>query len=202
MPERGKELTVESVWQLSEGEARLGDDRRSAVTANPDSNLLLLFPLVLEGTEIAVHTGDPSPMRGWVPGPGRLRYIPAPMVRLWSRHLELWKAHLVTVLVPFAGADAPRVLARAARPGIEFADRTAGRLDLQWPDGSSDVVIWSGRLEEAIDRQRGVDTDAGLVHLQFDPAGRLVQGLAAEASFLLCEAAGPGDLMGRVRRIE
>ena len=70
MPQQNEELTIESSWQFSEGEAHLGDDRRSAVTDHADSNLLLLFPLVLDGTDIAMHTGEEAPiMRGWVPSP-------------------------------------------------------------------------------------------------------------------------------------
>ena len=60
----------------------------------------------------------------------------------------------------------------------------------------------NGRLSasvESIDRQRGVDTDAGLVHLTYDAQGRLSQGLAADATFLFTEDTGGEDLIGKVQ---
>ena len=195
------EVTVESVWPLSEGGAQLGDDGASAWTTHADGNLLLLFPLRQDAMQLALHCGDEAPMRGWVPD-GRLgRNVPAPLVRLHGRERDLHKVHLATVLVPFAGAARPVVRATAARPGIRFGDRTAGRLDLAWPDGTSDLVVWSARLEEAIDQQHGLDTDASLVHLAFTAGGRLLHGAAADAHFLLCPAAGPGDLLAQVQRL-
>jgi hypothetical protein len=199
--EPGRTPTVESVWQLSEGEVGLGEDGRSAVTGHPDSNLLLLFPLVHDGMRLAVHKGEWAPMRGWVPKLQGVCYTPAPMVRLYGEAGDPWKVHLAMVLIPFEGTDAPQVKAHALAPGTQFADRTAGRLDLEWPDGSSDLIVWTGRLEEAIDRQRGVDTDAGLVHLQFDRAGGLIGGLAVDGHFLRCDAVGKGDLIRQVQRV-
>lgn len=188
MPEPGEEMTIESVWQLSEGDVELRDEGRAAVTCHPDSNLLLLFPLMTEGMQATVHKGEREPvMRGWVPGNMHVNYTPAPMVRLHARECEPAKCHLATVLIPFTGTEAPAVRVSALRPGIDFADRTPGQLDIYWPDGSRDFLLWTGRIEEAIDTYRDIDTDAALLHLQFDADGQFIKGLTVDATYLKCD---------------
>lgn len=200
-PERNGSLTIENVWQLAEGAAHVRADGRSAVTDNPDSNLLLLFPLAPGSSSVTAHAGERDPMRGWVVDIGRARPAPAPMIRLSATEREPWKVHLATILIPFAGGDAPELTATAQPPGVEFTDRTAGQLELRWSDGTSDRIVWSGRLEDSIDRQRGVDTDGELVHLRFDAAGRLAGGALAGGSFLRDGSAPGADLTGRVSRL-
>jgi hypothetical protein len=141
-------------------------------------------------------------MRGWLPDIGRRQHVPAPMVRLAATEREPWKVHLATVLIPFAGTEAPHVTAHATRPGVEFTDRTAGRLHLRWADGSTDLIVWSGRIEDAIDTQHGVDTDGELVHLQFDATGRLSGGALAGGTFLRSDASPGVDITGRVSRLQ
>lgn len=183
--EPDRKPAVESVWQLSEGPARPAPDGRSAATGHAYGNLLMLFPLAPDGTVLSVHEGERSPMRGWVPIEWGQHYAPAPMLRLAAPCVDPWNIYFATVLVPFAGAIAPRIEARASEPDIGFSQRKAGRLDLRWEDGSQDAIVWTRRLEHAIDRQHGIDTDASLAHLRIDAAGNVAGGLAVDAEFLM-----------------
>ena len=198
--DEGKKPTVEAVWQLSEGGVAVDGKAKTAVTKHDEGNLLMLFPLVPEGTEFSVHEGEREPMRGWLPIEWGRRCIPAPMVRLATPKYDPWTAHYATVLVPFAGKDAPKVTATAVAPDMGFGGRGAGRLEIKWSDGSTDEVVWIRKLENAINQQHGLDTDASLVHMQRDSAGKLVRGLAVDGQFLRCEALGKGELIGRFAR--
>lgn len=195
--EEGRKPTLESVWQLSEGPVTLDPSGRWAVTGHADSNLLMLFPLLPEGIKASLHVGERDPLRGWVPR-GR-RYLPAPMIRLVAEQYDPWDAHLATVLVPFAGTAKPEIAAEAIGFRLGFGDRTAGKLDLRWPDGSTDRIIWTRRLEHAIDDQHGMDTDAALVHLLGNPAGQFTQGLAVDGSYIECSVLGTGNQIQRLQ---
>lgn len=199
--EVGHKPTVESVWQLSEGPVEIDAARQRATTRHDRGNLLMLFPLMPEGAAISKHEGERDPMRGWVPVEWGAKCVPAPMLRVAAKEYDPWQANYATVLVPFPGAEAPRVEASAVGPDLAFGGRIAGRIDLKWADGSTDRVLWIRRLDNAITRQHGVDTDASLVHLQFSPQGKLVNGLAVDGHFLVCEELDGSDRIGQVQSV-
>jgi hypothetical protein len=143
--------------------------------------LLLLFPLMPQGTAITVHEGERHPMRGWLPIDWGQRYMPAPMIRLAASSYDPWNAHFATVLVPFPGDTPPAVRAESVGPDIHIGDRSAGRLELRWHDGSSDLLVWTPRLGCAIDNQHGLETDACLVHLHLSPDAVVRGGLLVDS---------------------
>jgi len=93
--------------------------------------------------------------------------------------METLDASLLTVLIPFRGPDAPGVIAHAA-----LDDGTGlQRLRLEWADGSADELYATPRLEIAIGQDGELDTDAALLHLQRDPAGRVTRGLVVDGTY-------------------
>jgi hypothetical protein len=174
--DHGTAPALESNWQLCEGVVEIGEDR--AVTRHPDANLLLLFPLTIPAMTLTVHEGETNPPRGWLQGDGA--FIPAPQLCLSTPHMEPLNAYLLTVLIPFRGPDAPAVTAEAS------LDDATGlhTLRLAWEDGSTDELFATPRLESAIPCRDDLDTDAALIHLQRNPAGNLVRGLAVDATYV------------------
>ncbi|HOF89133.1 MAG TPA: heparinase II/III family protein [Armatimonadota bacterium] len=173
--DHGTAPLLESNWQLADGPVEVGADR--AVTRHQDANLLLLFPLLVPAMTLTVHEGESDPPRGWLPGDGA--YVPAPQLCLSAPRMETLDASLLTVLIPFRGPDAPGVIAHAA-----LDDGTGlQRLRLEWADGSADELYATPRLEIAIGQDGELDTDAALLHLQRDPAGRVTRGLVVDGTY-------------------
>jgi len=167
------QTSLESNWQLCEGEVKVDSDGSRAVTWNADANVLLLFPLRPDGMQLTVHEGEKEPLCGWLPGRGE--YLPAPLLSQTLPALSTRGVDIATVLVPFKGATAPQVTAEAqgTQPG------GVARLVLRWGDGSTDELYWTGRMKLMIGKVDELETDAGLVHLQRDAARSLVRGLVA-----------------------
>ena len=64
--------------------------------------------------------------------------------------------------------------------------RTDGphRLLLTWGDGATDTVVWTCQLAGMIGALDDLETDAALVHLRRNPAGRVAAGCALDATFI------------------
>ena len=88
-------------------------------------------------------------------------------------------ANATTVLVPFAGTQAPTVTAEVTSPNF----RDVQTLRLCWEDGSIDELIFSSRLQKAIEEYNDLVTDAAMIHLHKDSAGNLVQGLVVDGTY-------------------
>ena len=88
--------------------------------------------------------------------------------------------------MPFAGTQAPKVTVEAAGPD-RFDVQT---LRLRWEDGTTDELIFTSRLAKAIEERDGMVTDAALVHLQKDAAGKLINGLVVDGTYLTPYVAG------------
>ncbi len=191
--------TIESCWQLSEGPAECDPATRRAVTRHTQGNLLMQFPLVLEGTRMSLHEGERDPMRGWLPIEWGRTCVPAPLLRLAAPAFDAWNGDMATVLIPFAGATPPSLATQATGPDALQDARVAGRLCLEWADGTRDLVVWTRRLAHAIGRQHGLSTDAALVHLRLDASGALESGLMADGSYGEYDGT---DLTGRLQRMD
>lgn len=176
--------SLESNWQFSEGGAGLNIDEQAKrlTTAYADANVLMLFPLLPEGTEWTVREGQHEPVRGWVNGPVfQPGIVPAPQLtqRLPRMH-DQW-AELTTVIIPYRGAACPRVTAEAKAT----APDNVGRLVLRWDDGTTDTVEWFYRFGLMLGTKvPGYDTDASLVHRCLAPDGALRQGAALDATYV------------------
>jgi len=168
--------SLESNWQLCEGgEVELGADR--AIARYGDANLLMLFPLTWPEMTLSLHAGEMNPPRGWLPGKGQ--YLPAPQLTLSCEKMEGHYAELVTVLLPFAG-ETPRVTAAARKTDGQHP----ASLTLTWDDGTVDELWWTYRGIIMLGTIGEYETDGGLLHLRRDAAGKVVQGCAAEATYL------------------
>lgn len=169
-----RSVSLESNWQLAPGQVTVEPERWRAYTRYDDANLLLLFPLRMDGMRLSVHEGEKDPLRGWLAGP-----TPAPQVNLTWPVMEYRYADLVTVLIPYRGRTPPEVGMTAVPP-----DRQGlGRVTLTWPDATTDEVIWTPWVEYMIGQQPDIQTDAALVHLQKDGAGRLTRGFVLDGTY-------------------
>ena len=169
---------LESCWQFASGKVSLDALAGKAVSLYEDANALMLFPLQPAGAELKLHEGENDPPRGWA------SYKPAPQVCLSATiappdprkccHLDL-----ATVIVPFAGREAPEVRASAVAP----KGSQPGRVALVWPDGTRDEVLWRPLLETMVGKAYGVDSDGSLVHVRRDASGRVLQSFAFDSTF-------------------
>ena len=155
---------LEVNWQLAPGPVEINREKHHAVTGHEDANVLMLFPLMAEDMEIALHEGEENPPRGWVQDREQGQQgEPAPQVALESSPMLNFSEHIVTVLVPFEGRDKPELMAHAQPP----PDKTSpGRVNIQWEDGTSDTVLWMPNLETMIGPAEGLETDGSLLHVQ------------------------------------
>ncbi len=173
----GEHSCIESNWQLCEGPYALDAASRRAHTCHPDANALLLFPLVPEQTTLAAYEGQEEPRRGWLQsdytGPG----TPAAQIVLHSTCRD-WCADFATVLIPFAGPDAPRVCATAHQVD------GASELTLSWEDGTTDTVFWTRELSRMLGAMGDLDTDSALVHVTRDADGAVQRAFAFDATYL------------------
>ncbi|NLW50349.1 MAG: hypothetical protein GXY85_05835 [Candidatus Brocadiaceae bacterium] len=167
---------LESNWQLSEGPVEVDHEGGWARTCHPDSNVLLLFPKRPAGIALHVHEGEKDPIRGWLPAEGGC--VPAPQLCQCLDPFPAGWTDLATVLLPFRGERAPEVQAEAESRG------GASRLLLRRDDGSSDEIHWTGCLGTALDLRDDFETDASMVHIMRDPAGRPVRALVVDGTFI------------------
>lgn len=167
-------------WPLSPGPVTLDAERGIAHTGHDDANLLLLFALRPPTAMLRVHEGESTPEAGWVPGDNA--YTPAPLIRLTTPKQDPYDTHFVTLLVPYKGTQVPRV--ELAQPAKSPEVDGCGRLVFRWGDGTTDDFWFVGRQEVAIDRRGDIETDAGLVHIHRDSAGKAVKALIVDGTYL------------------
>lgn len=195
--EENRKPSLEAAWQFSEGEVIVEPESRRARTNHPDSNLLMLFAITPDNTQFSVHSGERDPMLGWIPIQWGKKCIPAPLLRQVVPAYHPWNANFATVLVPYAGTSVPKVEINAEAPDIGLGGPPAGRMELRWGDDSIDRIIWTPRLEYAINQQHGIDSDASLVHLHYTDKTKLAGGLVAEGRFLDVEDSN-GKMQSRI----
>ena len=195
----GQKPTIESCWQLSEGPAEWDPAARRVVTRHEQGNLLMHFPLVLEGTEMTLHEGERDPMRGWLPAEWGRLCIPAPLLRLAAPSYDPWHGDMASVLIPFPGARPPPLESSGTGPDAVADSRRAGCIRLDGANGEYDRIFWTRRLEHAIERQHGLFTDASLVHVRLNASGTVTDGLMVDGTF--CEFEG-AELTGRLKRMD
>ena len=177
---------IENNWQLPEGQIECSPDERRANTCDDTSNLLMLFPVMPEGATIEVHEGEHDPARGWLAAEWAKTWVPAPQVSVKAADFGPWYDDFATVLIPYAGAEAPCVKATGCVPRGEEVplDERAGNLTLTWEDGSVDRVLWTRSLKAPIGANRDIETDAALVHLGRGSNGEMNTALAHRGTFL------------------
>lgn len=171
--------SVEANWQFCEGAAQI--DESSARTAHPSGNLLALFAHKPQGARVTLHNGERTPLRGWLPTSRGL--VAAPQVRVKLDKMTEKYADFVTLLLPFPGALPP-----AWR--IEMDHPTGNRprtLRLIHNDGHIDEFIWIYRASMLLGTVPGTPlvTDAGLIHLRKNAAGRITRIAAVDASYVI-----------------
>lgn len=190
---------IESCWQLSEGPAECDAVKREVVTRHPRGNLLMRFPVVLDGTRLSMHVGEREPMRGWLPIEWGRRCIPAPLVRLSVPRFDPWNGDTATVLLPFEGPTPPKIVTEGVGPDATHDARLAGRVRITHENGTADVIVWTRRLQHGIGEQHDLNTNASLVHLRLDATGAVTAGLALDGTF--CTHRG-SDVMARLQTVD
>jgi hypothetical protein len=169
----------------------------------------MLFPQVARGTAFSLHEGELDPPRGWISTRrGRevlaaegvfdhppladwkeRSYAPAPLLRLQAAPMEEYIAELVTVLLPFAGAEEPELSVELGGAIREDGVRTGPAwARLRYADGSTDELVWTPELQAPLFEHGALATDASLLHLHRDAGGALQSGTALDGSW--CEGDG------------
>ncbi len=173
--------TIECNWQLSPGPVTLEPDKWRAFTGHDDANLLMLFAIQPESAKLSCYEGETDPPRGWVPGANE--YAPAPQlcVETAPGNPKMSGRHFVTVLIPYRGSQRPEV---AVSQTVCPEPAGYGKLALEWADGHTDSIWWTGRLFKSLDDCDGLETDASLIHLHKDAEGSLVKGLIVDGTYL------------------
>ena len=181
-PERGDEPPVlECLWQLAEQAevAITPDSQQVEVRYGGETGLRVLLAHRPDGSEVQVIRGQREPLRGWMPGEGRMEPAPQLTVRLphmTQRHEEFW-----TVLIPWGrGCPPPAVRVSTWK---EPHDRS-GRIRLDWATGASDEIHWTYRRLVMLGEREGFETDAGLVHRRRDAEGRVIRMAAIGGTYL------------------
>lgn len=176
-PEREEDIPAfECYWHFCEG-GKVAVEPGRAVVRYPDSGLAVLFAHLPEGTAVTAHEGEKEPLRGWMPTPEGI--VPAPEVMVRLARMARMHEEMLTVLVPFGAGALPTL-----RPSVwkSEADRF-GRLTLNHPDGATDEVHWSYRLDIMLGQTAEFATDAALVHLRKDRSGRVVKACAVGGTY-------------------
>lgn len=165
-------------WQLSEdAKLTLADDASRAAAHFGESNLLLLFPIRPDGAQLASHTGETGPLRGWLPGEHQHR--PASQLCLNTPRMTNQHEYYVSVLVPYTTDEPPAVDVEAKSPR-----GTVGFVKLRWADGSADEIHWGCGFNIMIGQADDIETDSSLVHLRRTPEGRIARGCVVNGTYL------------------
>lgn len=179
--------SVEFNWTLAPAPVRLDPEQRRAWTEHPEANLLLLFPRLPADATMAVHVGETDPWRGWAGTPDRsmAKHPAAPLLTVESKSWRDLMGSYVSVLVPFAGTTVPQVRAEVVPPAAAGAP---WRVELLWGDGSRDTLYWSeiaaagDGTTKMLGRLDGFDTDASMLWLRRDAAGKTTAGAALDGT--------------------
>ncbi|MBI2442185.1 MAG: heparinase II/III-family protein, partial [Lentisphaerae bacterium] len=184
----GSKPLLEANWQFAAGAVLTVEPERALVhTQFDDANLLLMFALKPAAAVLSVHEGERDPLRGWLSRGLNTKFIPAPQLTLGIDQCEPWSTDLVTVLVPYRGKARPEIeVARCVAPEKTAAtyDPGYGLVSLRWGDGTRDDIFWTRALGAALDVREGLTTDASLVHIERDGAGKVVRGLAVDGTYV------------------
>lgn len=143
---------LEQNWQFAPGEIACDEQAGKAWTKHKDSNVLLMFPKMAEGSIFVVYEGQREPMRGWVRSPDRYDGIPAPQLSVQVPKMESFDDTCVSLLVPFVGEEQPELKAK-----VSCVEGGRQQLLLKWSDGTEDLIWWRQGMEEMIG-----DTPEGL----------------------------------------
>lgn len=180
-------LRLETNWALAPAPVKIDPENHRAWTTHPESNLLLLFPLLPPGAQISVHEGETEPWLGWAGTPDRsmVNHPQAPLLSVACEDWTEWEGIYVTVLIPFAGTSLPEVQAEVLRPAESGAP---WRLKLKWSTGETDTLYWSeiavagGGTTKMLGRMEDFNTDASMLWLNREPAGNPTRGSALDGT--------------------
>lgn len=202
--------SLEMNWQLSPGgEVRLADDGRGFTSRYPEGGLLGRFARLPDGMALSVHEGETDPPRGWATTRTKARhalrragvfddpamapyrdrtYVPSPQLAGVVSPMQHFGEGVVSVFVPFPGHQAP--IPKTHLEGEIAAtspQQSGGRLTIEWPAGTVDLLTWSHRLKqpliEAAFAVGKVKTDGCLAHVELDADGGCTGGGALDASY-------------------
>jgi len=204
--------SLEMNWQLSPGgKVSLAPDHSGFTARYPEGNLLGHFARLAPGMTLALHEGETDPPRGFATTRTKAKhdltqygaldappmsawkhrsYVPSPQVSATAPKMEGYGQCLASVFVPFEGAEAPKLATRLEGPiTAEHPHAMAGRLTLDWGDGSQETLAWTDRLMqepliEAADDHDAFRTDGCFLHVRRDPQQAIAGATALDATYL------------------
>jgi hypothetical protein len=173
---------LEANWQLIEGSNPMVDPENMRFhTQFEDTNLLGLFALTPEGTKLEKYEGSREPLRGWMPTNKGIE--PAPQLCLRAPGMNGNYANFISFFMPYRGSKPPAVKVTAEAQRFPHMSH----LILTHEDGSKDSFYWTYRLDLMLGKRPwagGLETDASMLHLRHDAAGKLTRACAADGTYL------------------
>lgn len=134
-------------------------------------------------------------------------YMPAPQVVGIAAPMQGFSESIVSVFMPFQGQDAPVLKSAISGPvASENPQGAAGRLVLDWADGSRDELAWVDTLAFPLFRveagTESCETDACVLHVHRDADGTLQAGTALDGSYCRFEQAADNAAAERIAMVE
>lgn len=163
---------VRNVWQLGPMDKWSQDlPALSWWSENADTNLFL--QLVIPPHKAVMHCfeGSREPLRGWVGLHGD-DAVPAPQAEFRYPVESAGAVVSAVLLVPFTGAGRPRYTVSG---DADLSQGTIHHLKIGLPDGYVDSVAWTNGLALPVEDGKPLTTDATLVWLRKDAAGKEVK---------------------------
>lgn len=213
-----RDPSLEINWQLTPGPVELDADRQTLITRNDDANLMMRFPQLPANMRLDVKEGQTDPFRGWMGlGRGESRsmldkcgvfdsperaewrdrpseggFMPAPQLCCTADPLENYNETMISVLVPFKGAQAPEL-------DIETAeDAGQHQIRLRWGAGECDTLVWRPALGAPVGAYDTIQTDASVLHLHHEADEKTVRGTALDATYCRPHAETRRDTPGNI----
>jgi hypothetical protein len=183
--EADPDTTVHNVWQMGPMAGWAKDEGKLAWwSQNSDSNLFLKLIPFTEDVRMQCFDGSRDPLRGWL-GRNQQEVTAAPQVD-FSYPCAGGSSASAVLLVPFLGDHQPSyVVKRIGTAGGRHGGELLYELEVGLPDGGTDLVVWSGTLETALEELPSTLTSDGtFIWLRTDASGRPVKGFVLDGSFV------------------
>ncbi|MFP4176323.1 MAG: heparinase II/III family protein [Candidatus Brocadiia bacterium] len=203
--------SLEMNWQLTPGgNVELLPDNQGFTAIYPEANLLGHFATLADKMDVSVKEGETDPFRGWITTRLKARsdlrragvfdepplsewedrtYGPAPQICCTADPMKGYAESMISVFVPYQGQEPPQLSTQVSGSiDSAFPENTSGSLRLQWGDGSSDTLVWTGALTQPLFKYRQgnhlFETDGVILHILRDTEGSLSGMGALDATYM------------------
>jgi len=173
--------TVHNCWQMGPMDGWTAEaDSLRWWSRNADINLLVQWIPFVDNAEMECFEGSRVPLRGWVVLHGN-DAIPAPLVEFRYPSVFETGSLSAVLLAPFTGNTPPAYQVKHVSQGRW---RRVRHLALAVPSGGVDLVTWDKDLTTPVEYGSPVTSDALLVWLRLDAAGKPTKCFLLDGSYV------------------